>query len=78
MWDCMTASYTANLVFIDGVLDRYKHIDILKNKLKDNSHKLELLEDSYFFRRDRKNGLYEYTIHSLYVKYSMLMEFHRS
>lgn len=45
MWGCMTASYTANLVFIDGVLDRYKHIDILKNKLKDNSHKLELLED---------------------------------
>lgn len=37
-----------NLVFIDGILNKYKYLNILKNNLKENVAKLKLLENCYF------------------------------
>lgn len=42
----MAVGGTGNLVFIDGILDKYKYI--LKNNLKDSARKLGLLEDFHF------------------------------
>ena len=47
-WECMTASDTRNLIFIDGILDKYKYLNILKNK--ESARKLGLLEDFHFQR----------------------------
>ena len=51
VWGCMSANGTGNLVFIDGILDKYKFLDILKNNLKDSATKLGLLEN-YYFQQD--------------------------
>ena len=48
VWGCMGASGTANLIFIDGILDKYKYSNILKNNLKGSARKLGLLEDFHF------------------------------
>ena len=37
---------TGNLIFIDGILDKYKYLNILKNK--ESARKLRLLEDFHF------------------------------
>ncbi|CAK9811766.1 Transposable element Tcb1 transposase [Anthophora quadrimaculata] len=44
----MAASGTGNLIFIDGILDKYKYLNILKNNLKESARKLGLLEDFHF------------------------------
>ena len=46
--ECMAASGTGNLTFIDEILDKYKCINILKNNVKESGRKLGLLEDFYF------------------------------
>ena len=51
VWGCMAANGTGNLVFIDGILDKYKFLDILKNNLKDSATKLGLSEN-YYFQQD--------------------------
>lgn len=48
VWGCMAASGTGNLIFIDGILDKYKYLNILKNNLKEHARKLGLLEDFHF------------------------------
>lgn len=45
---CMTTSGTGNLVFVDGILDKYKYLGILKKSLKDRITKLGLLNNFYF------------------------------
>ena len=37
---------TRNLIFIDGILNKYKYLNILKNK--ESARKLRLLEDFHF------------------------------
>lgn len=39
---------TRNLIFIDGILDKYKYLGIFKNNLKDRVTKLGLLNNFYF------------------------------
>ena len=46
VWGCVAASGTGNLIFIDGILDKYKYLNILKNK--ESARKLRLLEDFHF------------------------------
>ena len=48
VWGCMAASGTGNLIFIDGILDKYKYLNILKNNFKESVRKLGLLEDFHF------------------------------
>ena len=48
VWGCMAASDTGNLIFIDGILDKCKYLNILKSNLNESAHKLELLEDFHF------------------------------
>lgn len=40
------------------VFDKYKYLNILKNNLKDNVHKLILLKD-FYFQRDNNH---KYTV----------------
>ena len=47
-WWCMAASDTGNVIFIDGILDKYKYLNISKNNLKESARKLGLLEDFHF------------------------------
>ena len=35
VWECMAVSGTGNLIFIDGILDKCKYLNILKNNLKE-------------------------------------------
>ena len=54
--ECMAASGTGNLTFIDEILDKYKCINILKNNVKESTRKLGLLEDFHFQQNnDSKN-----------------------
>jgi len=48
IWGCMAAGGTGNLVFIDGIMDKYKYLDILKQNLKESARKLDIYEDFYF------------------------------
>ena len=48
VWGCMAASGTENLIFTDGILDKHKYSNILKNILKESVRKLGLLEDFHF------------------------------
>lgn len=48
VWGCMAANGTGNLVFIDGIMDKYKYLNILKQNLKQSAIKLNLLDDFYF------------------------------
>lgn len=42
VWGCMSAAGVGNLVFIDGIMDRFKYLDILRNNLKQSAQKLGL------------------------------------
>ena len=42
VWGCMSAYGVRNLVFIDGIMDRHKYLDILKDNLEDSAKKWEL------------------------------------
>ena len=48
VWGCMTPSGTGNLIFIDGILDKYRYLNIFKNSLKESACKLGLFEDFHF------------------------------
>ena len=55
VWGCTAASGTGNLIFIDGILDKYKYLNILKNNLE-RARKLGLLEEFHFQQgNDPKN-----------------------
>jgi hypothetical protein len=47
----MNASGVGNLVFIDGIMDQYIYLDILKNNLKSSVDKLSL-RSSFIFKQD--------------------------
>ena len=43
VWGYMAASGTRNLIFIDGILGKYKYLNILKNNREESARKLVLL-----------------------------------
>ena len=51
VWGCMAASGVGELVFIDGTMDQYVYLDILKNNLQRSAQKLGLQSD-YYFQQD--------------------------
>ncbi|KOX71597.1 hypothetical protein WN51_02468 [Melipona quadrifasciata] len=44
----MAVNETGSLVFIDGILNKYKYLNILKENLNQGAIKLNLLDDFYF------------------------------
>jgi transposase len=50
-WGCFSASGVGNLVFIDGIMDQYVYLNILKKNLHDSAAKLGLLAN-YRFQQD--------------------------
>ena len=51
VWGCMAASGVGELVFIDGTMDQYVYLDILKNNLQRSAQKLGIQSD-YYFQQD--------------------------
>ncbi|GBN80765.1 Transposable element Tcb1 transposase [Araneus ventricosus] len=43
VWGCMSAVGVGNLLFIDGMMDKYMYLDILKQKLKQSAEKMDIL-----------------------------------
>jgi hypothetical protein len=54
IWGCMAANGLGNLHFIDGTVDQYKYLDILKSNLKESVQKLGL-SDNYWFQQDNSS-----------------------
>lgn len=51
VWGCMSANGVGNLVFIDGIMDKMKYLDILKKIFKQSVQKLNL-GSSFIFQQD--------------------------
>lgn len=51
VWGCMAASGVGNLVLIEGIMDKYKYLNILKENLESSAEKLGLL-GRYNFQHD--------------------------
>lgn len=51
VWGCMSAKGVGNLQVVDGIMDQYKYINILKNNLQSSIIKMELPAD-YIFQQD--------------------------
>nr|GBO27841.1 Transposable element Tcb2 transposase [Araneus ventricosus] len=43
VWGCMSAVGVENLHFIDGMMDKYMYLDILKQNLKQSAEKMGIL-----------------------------------
>ncbi|GBN30377.1 Transposable element Tcb1 transposase [Araneus ventricosus] len=43
LWGCMSAVDVGNLHFIDGIMDKYMYLDILKQNLKQSAEKMGIL-----------------------------------
>lgn len=48
VWGCMSANGVGNLEFINGIMNQYVYIDIMKRNLKSSAQKLNLPSDFYF------------------------------
>jgi len=46
--ECMAAGGTGNLVFIEGIMNKYKYLHILQRNLKESARKLGIYKDFYF------------------------------
>lgn len=51
VWGCMAASGVGKLVFIDGIMDRFVYLNILKNNLHASAAKLGI-GMSFAFQQD--------------------------
>jgi transposase len=51
VWGCMAAKGVGNLAFIDGIMDRWVYLDILKKNLKKSARKLKM-PAVYRFQQD--------------------------
>jgi transposase len=51
VWGCFSASGVGNLVFIDGIMNQYVYMDLLKSNLKVSAQKLGI-EKSFSFYQD--------------------------
>lgn len=45
VWGCMSSAGVGHLHFIDGILDKFGYLDILKKNVKQSAEKLGILED---------------------------------
>ncbi|GFX00952.1 transposable element Tc1 transposase [Trichonephila clavipes] len=51
VWGCMTATEVGNLVIINGIMNQYSYLNILKNNLIQSASKLGL-DGSFIFQQD--------------------------
>ncbi|GFX81743.1 transposable element Tcb2 transposase [Trichonephila clavipes] len=51
VWGCMTATGVENLVIIDGIMNQYSYLNILKNTLSQSASKLGF-DGSFIFQQD--------------------------
>lgn len=51
VWGCMAANGVGNLHLINGIMDQYVYIDILKKNLRSSTDKLGITRD-YYFQQD--------------------------
>lgn len=51
VWGCMSANGVGNLHFVDGIMDQYQYIDILKANLRESAEKMGLGSD-FIFQQD--------------------------
>lgn len=51
VWGCFSANGVGNLVFIDGIMDRFVYLNILKQNLADSANKMGMGND-YCFQQD--------------------------
>ncbi len=51
VWGCMAAAGAGNLVFIDGTINKFKYVDILKDNLIPSKEKLGLVTP-WIFQQD--------------------------
>lgn len=51
VWGCMSGAGVGNLVFIEGIMDKWKYLTILKENLKQSAEKLGLGRD-WVFQQD--------------------------
>ena len=59
VWRCSSAAGVNNFVFIDGVMDMYKYINILKENLYDSADLLAIRNDFNFYQdNDPKHKAY--------------------
>lgn len=46
----MSATASGNLHIIDGIMDQYQYLHILKRKVKDSAHKLDIDDRFHFYQ----------------------------
>lgn len=51
VWGCVSSAGVGNIHFIDGKMDRFQYLDILKQNVKQSAEKLGIL-DSFSFYQD--------------------------
>ncbi|GFY21359.1 transposable element Tcb2 transposase [Trichonephila clavipes] len=51
VWGCMAATGVENLAIIDGIMNQYSYLNILKNNLSQSASKLGL-DGSFTFQQD--------------------------
>lgn len=60
VWGCVSASGVGELVFIDGIMDKHKYLQLLKDNLRKSAEKLGVLETFKFYQdNDPKHMAYE-------------------
>lgn len=74
VWGCMSANGVGNLVFVDGIMDKMKYLDILKNNLKQSAQKLNL-GSSFIFQQDN-DPKHTAKIVQLWLLYNCKMQLH--
>lgn len=59
VWGCMSAKGTGNLHIIDGIMDKFVYLNILKDHLKSSAEKFGILDDYNFYQdNDPKHKSY--------------------
>lgn len=50
VWGCMSAAGVGNLHFIDGIMDQYVYLDLLKKNVKASAQKLGISKTFKFYQ----------------------------
>ncbi|GBO31592.1 hypothetical protein AVEN_87468-1 [Araneus ventricosus] len=67
VWWCMNAVGVGNLHFIDGMMDKYMYLDILKQKLKQSAEKKDILPHYKLYQNnDPKHNIHICRLWALY------------
>ncbi|GBM68326.1 Transposable element Tcb1 transposase [Araneus ventricosus] len=56
VWGCMSAVDVRNLHFIDGMMDKYMYLDILKQNLQQSAEKIGILPHYKFYQDNDPNN----------------------